>query len=380
MPITAIPPNDRREQFVATLGQTVFPFDFPIYAAGDLAVYRTRVGVVTPLALTTDYTVTGVESDGGGNVVLNSGSLADDIITIVSAQPIDREDQLADGRGLQAEVWNRNFNRTMIALQQIHTQAQRTFHLPDSDGVMNLAIPPAAERAGAVLGFNLSGEAIAVMAGIGGSPVTPFIAELLDDVDPDEAHATLQINRVLDFFIGMSFEWNGSALPTGFLWEDGANHSRTTYAKLFARIGTTHGAGDGSTTFGVPDSRGRMRLGRDNMGGAAANRVTAGIAGLAATVLGAAGGDQRMPQHGHGLTDLGHFHNNTPSGGNIAYANNSTLFIYPTGGGSGNYIGYGPINNTGVAGTGISIQSAGSGTGANIPPAIVKNVVIFAGV
>lgn len=58
--------------------------------------------------------------------------------------------------------------------------------------------------------------------------------------------------------VGMSFEWNASNVPTGYLLEDGAAKSRTTYADLFAVIGTTYGVGDGSTTFNVPDSRGRV--------------------------------------------------------------------------------------------------------------------------
>lgn len=52
-----------------------------------------------------------------------------------------------------------------------------------------------------------------------------------------------------------------TAAPTGWLVRDGSAVSRTTYAALFAAISTTYGAGDGSTTFNVPDSRGRFDLG-----------------------------------------------------------------------------------------------------------------------
>lgn len=45
----------------------------------------------------------------------------------------------------------------------------------------------------------------------------------------------------------------GSTPPTGFLAADGSAVSRTTYAHLFAVIGTTYGVGDGSTTFNLPD-------------------------------------------------------------------------------------------------------------------------------
>ena len=43
---------------------------------------------------------------------------------------------------------------------------------------------------------------------------------------------------------------------TGFLYCDGSAVSRSTYSALFAKIGTTYGAGDGSTTFNLPDARG----------------------------------------------------------------------------------------------------------------------------
>jgi microcystin-dependent protein len=47
--------------------------------------------------------------------------------------------------------------------------------------------------------------------------------------------------------------WSGGAVPAGWLACNGAAVSRTTYANLFAAIGTTYGAGDGSTTFNLPN-------------------------------------------------------------------------------------------------------------------------------
>jgi len=51
-----------------------------------------------------------------------------------------------------------------------------------------------------------------------------------------------------------------STAPTGYLLEDGSAVSRTTYSDLFAAVGTTYGAGNGSTTFNLPDSRGRVAV------------------------------------------------------------------------------------------------------------------------
>ena len=57
---------------------------------------------------------------------------------------------------------------------------------------------------------------------------------------------------------GMIFPWPGDTPPEGAIVADGRELSRTTYAGLFSIFGTTYGAGDGSTTFNVPDLDGRF--------------------------------------------------------------------------------------------------------------------------
>ena len=57
-----------------------------------------------------------------------------------------------------------------------------------------------------------------------------------------------------------------STLEDNEIWLEGATVSRTTYAQLFAIYGTTYGAGDGSTTFVLPDCRGRTFWGADSFG------------------------------------------------------------------------------------------------------------------
>lgn len=89
---------------------------------------------------------------------------------------------------------------------------------------------------------------------------------------------------------GVILPYAGSTAPSGFLLAFGQAVSRTTYAALFTAIGTTYGTGDGSTTFNLPDLRGRAPRGVDNMGGTAANRITSGGSGITGTTLGAAGG------------------------------------------------------------------------------------------
>jgi len=74
-------------------------------------------------------------------------------------------------------------------------------------------------------------------------------------------------------FSGMVCWFALSTAPTGFLSCDGSAVSRVTYASLFARIGTVHGAGDGATTFNLPDLRGEFIRGWDDGRGIDAGRV-----------------------------------------------------------------------------------------------------------
>ena len=141
---------------------------------------------------------------------------------------------------------------------------------------------------------------------------------------------------------GTVYDWAGSSAPSWGLFCDGAAVSRTTYAALFAVIGTTYGAGDGSTTFNVPDLRGRVVAGRDDMGGASASRMTTGSkAAIDGTSLGAAGGaeeitlvEAEIPAHTHSA-ESGATQTNNAEGGSGDYINNMTATTTgSTGGGA----------------------------------------------
>lgn len=106
---------------------------------------------------------------------------------------------------------------------------------------------------------------------------------------------------------GVTLPFAGTVEPTGWLLCYGQAVSRTTYADLFAALGTTYGTGDGSTTFNLPDLRGRVPGGKDNMGGSAASRLTSGGSGVNGATLGATGGAEthvlttpQIPAHTHG--------------------------------------------------------------------------------
>ena len=149
--------------------------------------------------------------------------------------------------------------------------------------------------------------------------------------------------------------WGAGAAPSGWLLCAGAAVSRTTYAALFAIIGTTFGVGDGSTTFNLPNYTNRMPYG---------------------TTIGATGGsaDAVVVSHTHtavsSVSDPGHTHTNNAitygGGGPAASSGGSNLPTTAT------------INS---ATTGISVSTTNtatgvSGTNANLPPYLGINFII----
>ena len=157
---------------------------------------------------------------------------------------------------------------------------------------------------------------------------------------------------------GAVLSFAGESAPTGWLLCYGQAISRTTYAGLFTVLAEVYGAGDGSTTFNVPDLRGRTIAGQDDMGGASADRLTGagGVGGIDGDVLGASGGTEavtlteaQMPAHTHDYTDP------------------------PSTGTAQNFAGISVTGGAGTSQTGIT----GSGSAhVNMQPTLILNYII----
>jgi microcystin-dependent protein len=135
--------------------------------------------------------------------------------------------------------------------------------------------------------------------------------------------------------------WTDATVPSGFLECNGSAVSRTTYADLFAIIGTTYGAGDGSTTFNVPDLQDNVPVGKSNnkalasTGGANTVAVTAS-GNIAGSTANATLSTAQLASHSHSINYGPNFGGNSSaakigSGRNINASNNSDN----TGSGSG---------------------------------------------
>lgn len=169
---------------------------------------------------------------------------------------------------------------------------------------------------------------------------------------------------------GVIFPFAGSTAPDGWLLCGGQAVSRTVYSRLFTQLSTTYGIGDGSTTFNLPDLRGRVAAGKDNMNGSSANRLTSGGSGIAGTTLGAVGGEQtntlslaQLPAHNHGGGNHQH-----PM--NFSIASGTTTQISTVQRSSN--LAYGFIYDSGTI-----LNTEGSGSGHNnTQPTLILNYII----
>lgn len=109
--------------------------------------------------------------------------------------------------------------------------------------------------------------------------------------------------------IGAVIEWDSDTIPTNWLLLNGQAVSRTTYSELFALYGTRYGAGDGSTTFNLPNRKTRVSVGKDS-------------SDSDFTTLGKTGGEKKhtltineMPKHSHNTQGYNRTHIGISDGG-----------------------------------------------------------------
>ena len=134
---------------------------------------------------------------------------------------------------------------------------------------------------------------------------------------------------------GCIIPWSDTSVPTGFLECNGAAVSRSTYATLFAIVATTYGAGNGSTTFNVPDLKDNVPLGRSNSAALAssggANTVTA-TGNVGGSTANATISEAQLAAHTHPQHGLAGGHLPSPD---VYVAGRSTTNTGSTGSGTG---------------------------------------------
>jgi microcystin-dependent protein len=175
---------------------------------------------------------------------------------------------------------------------------------------------------------------------------------------------------------GMDY-WLPTAPNSSFVFPIGQAISRTTYAALFAAMGTAYGTGDGSTTFNLPDKTGRISAMKE----ATASRLTSTYFGGNSTVLGAVGGAEKSTLVTANLPPY------TPSG-SVSTSSTESTIVKTTGGFNSSNAAGGPSGQFAFAGSQSvgAVGSTGSLAGtpqggtstpvANVQPTIICNYII----
>ena len=437
----------RRAVLSGSAGTGPYAFTFEILDDDDIQVYKDT----TLLTKTTDYTVT-INTNGTGSVTLNTGTTnvpsaptASNTITVIGSRDIERTTDFVTAGDLKASSLNEQLDSLTIFDQQVAEEQKRSLQAPvfdpahvDDGGTLDMTLPVKATRANKYLAFDSNGNPT-VLAGtadplssvdtaqlVDGAVTSPKLGSLSvstsaiqnDSITADKiaddavvqaaiADNAIGTNQIANsavtaaklspdasFVSGMVMPFAGTSAPTGWLLAYGQAVSRSTYSSLFAAISTTYGNGDGSSTFNLPDLRGRVAAGKDNMGGSAASRITSSQSNsddaITGATLGDTGGDEvqdlqetHLPAHTHAVNSVTVYAQSLSGSGALVNASGPDLAQ-----GSG-FSGHSQVATTGVTITNgnngqvtsashtASLANTGSGTAVNnIQPTIILNYII----
>jgi microcystin-dependent protein len=218
---------------------------------------------------------------------------------VLNTQTLDLIDESADGITAITVSGNVTLTSTNYVTDQ---SRRRTLRLSGSPGATYIITVPSVEKFYWVI--NQSDAAQTIKAGGTGVsvPAGSMLPVICDGTDCFTQSTTVTT------LIGAVTDYAGTAVPSGWLPCAGQTVSRTTYAALFGAIGTTWGAGNGTTTFNVPDLRGRVTAGPDIMEASGdAGRLTdgtlfSGTRTSPAAILGSASHTlttAQLPAHDH---------------------------------------------------------------------------------
>ncbi len=195
-------------------------------------------------------------------------------------------------QGSWAYIWT---DGTNIYTQDLSNYALKT-DIDDLSGVTDAATSRTNLGLGTMAVQSANAVAItggsAALTSVTSSTAIPISSGGTGGSTAEQARANLGLGSLSVVPTGTVLPFAGNLAPDGYLFCAGQTISRTTYADLFATIGTIYGAGNGTTTFALPDLRGRAVAGKDNMGGTSSNRIANVFDG---DVLGATGGSETHP-------------------------------------------------------------------------------------
>jgi microcystin-dependent protein len=302
-------------------GSTVgFTYSFPLQNVSDMQVWITDpAGIVTQIF--TNFEVDTVNLrvlyPTIGSPLPADGSK----ITLLRVVPLTQETVLTDTGPLPATVLETAYDKLTMMIQQFVEVLGRTLQFPvgtTPDPTLSATLLAEIEAAGAnAAAAAASAAAAAASAASIANPIpiarggtnsqTALVnGKFMQSSGGKIVESTIDVASFAGVPAGASMDFRGTSAPTGWLLEDGSAVSRTTYATLFAVIGTSYGVGNGTTTFNVPDSRGRVNIGSGTGAGLSARTVVQTGGEETHTLL-----TGEMPLHTHSVTDPQHTHAGT---------------------------------------------------------------------
>lgn len=233
-----------------------------------------------------------------------------------------------------------------------------------------------------LIDHNNLGNHVKVTMPWGTPPATPLASTNAYYTNPDGNLAVIDPTgsaRYVGPPVGSVFFHTTATPPVGYLIADGSAVSRATFSALFAAIGTTYGAGNGSTTFNLPNITGRVIAGVDNAG------VTLNAAGLGTTaIIAAVGGSQvntlTLAQIPTGITSSGSNTINVtpPSGRFVITSGNSTILDFNPQNAAGFRVGDNTSTNTQAVFSGNNtIGVTSNNTSGNAHPNVQPTIVLL---
>ena len=192
-------------QYVATMGQTVYPYPFPITQDSDLIV------VINGITQATDatYSVSGVGNDTGGNVTLNAGSAANDIVTLYRDIPIERLTQIAQNSGFSSSAFNAEFDNIYLILQQLEAAIGFCLQVPNTNNPAPTTVLTPALYANKYQAYDAYGNPTPAVLTSSGTITSALVLSLLTQAG---------VGQVI--YPKNAFETSASITPSNYAYSD----------------------------------------------------------------------------------------------------------------------------------------------------------------
>ena len=261
-------------------------------------------------------------------------------------------------------------NKELQVISSVTFSASTTYNIKFevTDGFETISIEREIGTGFDLMNFNASGKSMAIGKVSEASSADKVLEVALDSDFEEVANFRKNITYkgyLLDSLlataeipVGTIMPFTSTSVPSGYMVCNGSAISRTAYAELFSIIGTTYGSGDGSTTFNLPNIKGRVVVGQDTND-------------TSFDTIAETGGSKYLQQHTHGM-DSGGAHSHLvyssfqTGGSDQAYAS-----VNSVGNGTNNKWRSGDARATADSNHTHTIKNAGSGDSQNLQPYIV---------